>query len=197
MLLPTLADFDEGWRTAGAEVSDSGGSEHGELERLLTAKLAERDVVALADSPLFLRSPARLAYATAAILSSDQAATQAFALVASEDFARTFAEGVAGGALGAPGAAELLGSITRPVELSRAICSVVEAAAHRTTYAGGTAEGMVPVHVDLVVLHCGPRLVLLWMADAPNAFPHDERDRIVARLAPRLADPSEEPPALA
>ena len=188
-LLPTLADFDAGWRVAGPAASDSTGAGDGDLERFLAGRLAEGDIVALADSPLFLRSPARLAYATAAVLSGHRAGAETFALLASEEFARAFAEGVVAGAVVDPGTVELLGSITRAVELSGVMVPDVEAAAHRTTFAGASGEHMVPVHVDVAVLHSGPRLVMAWMADAPDAFPDADRDRLVARLARRLAGP--------
>lgn len=196
-LLPTLADFDAGWRIAGPAPSDRAGAVDGELERFLAGRLPEGDVVALADSPVFLRSPAQLAYATAAVLSGHRAGAEAFALLTSEGFARAFAEGVVAGALVDPATVELLGSITRAVEPRGVIVPDVEAAAHRTTFAGASGERMVPVHVDVAVLHSGPCLVMAWMADAPDAFPDADRDRLVARLARRLAGPTGEQPPLA
>lgn len=192
-LLPTLDDFDGGWRALAAPAAGDGpaASVDPTLERFLAGRLAEHDVAALADSPLFLRSPARLAYASAAVLSCDRAGVATFELVASEDFARAFAEGVAAGAVVAPDAAELLGSTSRPLGVSHAVVAGVESAAHRTTFAGATAELVVPVHVDLVVLRCGPRVLMVWMADAPDPFPQAERDHLVTRLARRLSHPED------
>lgn len=196
-LLPTLADFDGGWRAVGAYVNDSGGSMGGELERFLAGRVPEREVVAVADSTVFVRSPARLAYAVAAVLATDRAGADAFELVASEEFAFHFAEGVAAGAVVAPGAAELLGSTNRPIELSELVVPGVEAAANRTAFAGASAEGVVPVHVDLVVLHSGPRLLMVWLADAPDPFPEVDRAHLLTRLARRLRRTSMEQPPLA
>lgn len=196
-LLPTLADFDAGWRIARPAAGDSAGAVDLGLERFLTGRLPERDVVALADSPVFLRAPAQLAYATAAVLSGRRAGAEAFALLASEEFARAFAEGVIAGAVVDPGTVELLGSITGPVELSGVMVPGAEGAAHRTTFAGASGERMVPVHVDVAVLHSGPGLVMAWTADAPDPFPDADRDHLVARLAGRLVCAMGEPPPLA
>lgn len=188
-LLPTLADFDGGWRAVAADPAGdvTVGQVDPVLEQFLAERLAERDMVALAESPLFLRPPARLAYATAAVLSGDRAGAEAFGLVASEDFARAFAEGVAAGTVVAPGGAELLGSISRPLDVKESPVAGVASSTHRTTFAGASAEQVVPVHVDLAVLHSGPRLLMVWMADAPHPFPQSEADHLLARLARRIS----------
>lgn len=190
-LLPTLADFEGGWRAVAADPPGDGDGSSADpaLEQFLAERLAERDVLALADSPLFLRPPARLAYATAAVLSDDRAGAGAFRLVASEEFAGAFAEGVAAGAVVASDGAELLGSVSRPLDVGEPLVAGVASAAHRSTFAGATADQVVPVHVDLAVLHSGPRLLMVWMADAPHPFPQAEAAHLVARLARRLRWP--------
>ena len=187
-LLPVLADLPgAGWRAVAADVGTTGPPADGELSRLLAAHLADDDVVDVADSPVFVRRPARLAYATAAVLAGDRAGADAFRLASSAELARTFAAAVAGDVVTVPGTASLLGSHTRVVEPPVVAPAGVGAAAHRTTFAGASSERMVGVHVDLVVLGAGPRLLLVWLADAPDPFPADDRAAVVARLAARLA----------
>ena len=189
-LLPTLADLPgDGWRALplGADAWPAGPTD-GELTRLLAGRLPEEDVVAVADSPLFVRDPAGLAYATAALLSGPRAGAAAFRLVASAEFARTFAESIAAEVVTAPGTAHFLGSTTRPLRVAPAVPPGTEVAVHRTTFGAATTERVVPVHVDLVALAAGPRLLLLWLADAPDPVPEADLARVVARVAARVAD---------
>ena len=175
---------EDGWR---ALATGAGGSsvDEGGLEAVM-ARLPEEAVIDVADSPLFVRPPARLAYSSAAVFRDVAAATEALAAVGSAEFARGLAGAVAADVVVAPGGAELLGSHTRPLDLPGAPPGTA-VAGHRTTFGGATAEHVVPVHVDLLVLGRDRRLVLVWVADAPDPFPAEVRSRLLARLAERLA----------
>ncbi|MDP9387605.1 MAG: hypothetical protein M3Q48_06660 [Actinomycetota bacterium] len=176
--------LDAGWRElCDADRPGEPGDEAG-LGVLLASRFPEQHVRAVADSPAFVRPPALLAYSTAVVLADEAAARRAFAVVASAEFASSFAHAVGTGVMVGQGEATFLGSTATPLALE---AGPGEGAAHRISFGGATADALVPAYVDLVALAARDRVMLLWLASAPAPFPAAERDRVVARTRGRLA----------
>ncbi|MBW3581284.1 MAG: hypothetical protein KY447_00940 [Actinobacteria bacterium] len=154
---------------------------------LLDACLAgfpDPDVTASAESHRFTREDA-LAYSVAWVLSSEAAAEIAFATLAHERFASAFVAGMAAEVDPRKGAATLLGHVAAPVE---GVGGPGRSAAHQARLTAASADGILPIHLDLVALAEERAVTLVILADSPDPVdPHDVRavaERVAFRLAP-------------
>ena len=154
---------------------------------LLDACLAgfpDPDVTASAESDRFSRDDA-LAYSVVWILASEAAAEIAFATLAHERFASAFVAGMAAEVHPDKGAATLLGHVAAPVG---GLNSPGRSAAHQARLTAADADGILPIHLELVALADDRAVTLVILADSPAPIdPHDVRavaERVAARLTP-------------
>lgn len=209
-LLLTLEDLPPGpWLELPPDVGPDGGAPAGGAgEALLAACLGdgfdEASVVEADDSARFVRPAAAMAFASAFVFSDASTAADAATQVASPAFAEAFAHAVAAGsaesereqrareaaagASGAVGNGERRGEVI-DVQVSNVGSDVAGVrAVHRATITGGDVRGLVPIHVELAVLSAADVLVLVWLADTPDAFPSSERELLLGAVAARLPE---------
>ncbi len=139
-------------------------SVHG--DDLLDACLAgfpDPDVTASAESDRFTRDDA-LAYSVVWLLASEPAAELAF--VDPEQCRAT-----------------LLGHVAAPVE---GIDAGGQSAAHRARLTAADADGVLPIHLDLVALHEERAVTLVILADSPDPPPPADVHAVAERVAARL-----------
>ncbi len=153
---------------------------------LLDACLAgfpDPDVTASAESDRFTRDDA-LAYSVAWVLASEAAAEIAFATLAHERFASAFVAGMAAEVDPDKGAATLLGHIAVPVG---GIDSPGRSAAHQARLTAAHADGILPIHLDLVALAEERAVTLVILADSPDPTDPGHVRAVAERVASRLA----------
>ncbi|HWH35740.1 MAG TPA: hypothetical protein VNT56_10540 [Acidimicrobiales bacterium] len=172
-----------GWRASPAS---TGADELGSGDDLLDACLAgfpDPDVTASAESDRFTRARA-LAYAVAWVFSSEAAAEIAFATLAHERFASAFVTGMAAEVHPEEGAATLLGHVAAPVAGFEA---PGRSAAHQARLTAADAEGILPIHLDLLALQEERAATLVILADSPDPLPGGDVKTVAERVALRLA----------
>ena len=159
---------------------------------LLDACLAgfpDPDVTASAESDRFTRHDA-LAYSVAWVLASEAAAEIAFATLAHERFASAFVAGMAAEVDPATCAATLLGHVAVPVG---GIDFPGHSAACQARLTAADAEGILPIHLELVALAEERAVALVILADSPDPMDPDDVRAVAAQVAARLGPwPGEE-----
>lgn len=182
LLVPTDEDLPgTGWRTVGeASGPDPITADPGAWAGLAGLP-ADDDVVDTAASPHFLLAPHRLVHGIAAVLRTPGAADRARTALAGADFARHLGLGLAADlGQGAP-ETEVLAVDVEPSDVG-----------HRVVFTGVGPAGVVPVHLDVVALGAGLGVSVVWFADAPTAFPAEDRDHVLVRLAHRVGGGGDE-----
>ena len=152
---------------------------------LLDACLAgfpDPDVTASAESDRFTRDDA-LAYSVVWLLASEAAAELAFATLAHERFASAFVAGMAAEVDPDQCRATLLGHVAAPVE---GIDAGGQSAAHRARLTAADADGILPIHLDLVALHEERAVTLVILADSPDPVAPADVHAVAERVAARL-----------
>lgn len=167
---------------AGPDAADVAGSGDELLDACL-AGFPDPDVTASAESQRFTRGHA-LAYAVAWVLSSEAAAEIAFATLAHERFASAFVAAMAAEVAPVEGAATLLGHVAAPVG---GLVAPGRSAAHQARLTAADAQGILPIHLDLVALQQVRAVTLIILADSPNPMASTEVQAIAGRVAMRLA----------
>lgn len=171
-----------GW---GAVPTPKSTEEMIEGDDLLDACMAgfpDPDVTASADSDRFIRQYA-LAYSVVWILSSDAAAQIAFATLAHERFASAFVAGMAAEVDAGQGAATLLGHVAAPVG---GLEAPGRAAAHQARLTAADADGVLPIHLELLALQEERAVTLIILADSPDPMPGGDVEMVATRVAARL-----------
>lgn len=152
---------------------------------LLDACLAgfpDPEVTASAESDRFTRHDA-LAYSVAWVLASEAAAEIAFATLAHERFASAFVAGMAAEVDPGKCAATLLGHVAAPVGGIGARC---RSAAHRARLTAADAEGILPIHLELLALAEDRAVALVILADSPDPMDPTDVREVAGRVAVRL-----------
>lgn len=132
------------------------------------------DVLETAASPHFLRPPHGLVHGIGAVFVDAGAADRARAALGAEAFARRLGRALAGDLAASGGPSEVLAVDLTTTDVGR-----------RVTLTGSGPAGVVPVHLDVVVVGRGRRVGLVWLADSPHPFPPDDRDHLLRRLRRR------------
>jgi hypothetical protein len=132
-------------------------------------------VVDSAASPHFLRPPHQLVHGLAVVFDDPATAAAAASVLAGADFARCLGRSVAADLVAVAAPAELL-----------AVDLVDTGPGHRVTFTGASPAGVRPVHLDLVTLHAGTAVALLWFGDTPAPFPREVRHAVTAAVEGRL-----------
>ena len=156
-------------------------------EDLLDACLSgfpDPDVTASAESDRFTRKQA-LAYAVSWVLSSEPAAEIAFATLAHARFASAFVTGMAAEVDAGQGAATLLGHVAAPVGGIEARGR--RSAAHQARLTAADADGILPIHLELLALQEERAVTLIILADSPDPMPSADVRAVAERVAARLA----------
>lgn len=171
-----------GWKAAPAPDSAEEIVHGDDLLDACLAGFPDPDVTASAESERFTRKLA-LAYAVAWILSSDAAAEIAFATLAHERFASAFVAGMAVEVNAGHGAATLLGHVAAPVE---GIEVRGRSAAHQARLTAADAEGILPIHLELLAFHEERAVTLIILADSPDPMRRGDVEMVARRVAARL-----------
>lgn len=171
-----------GWEAAPVAESTEENPEGDDLLDACLAGFPDPDVTASADSDRFTREHA-LAYSVAWVLSSDAAAQIAFATLAHERFASAFVAGMAAEVDTGEGAATLLGHVAAPVGGLEALG---RAAAHQARLTAADAEGVLPIHLELLALQDERAVTLIILADSPAPMRTADVQAVAKRVATRL-----------
>ncbi|HSH23244.1 MAG TPA: hypothetical protein VK975_04195 [Acidimicrobiales bacterium] len=147
------------------------------------AGFPDPDVTGSAESDRFTRHNT-LAYSVAWVLASDAAAEIAFATLAHERFATAFVAGMAAEVDPGKCAATLLGHVAVPVG---GIDSAGRSAAHQARLTAADAEGVLPIHLELLALAEERAVTLVILADSPDPMDGDDVRTVAERVARRLA----------
>lgn len=132
------------------------------------------EVLETASSPHFLHPPHRLVHGIGAVLVDAGAAGRARTALATEGFARRLGRALAEDLVGSGGPSEVLAVDLSTTDVGR-----------RVTVTGSGPAGIVPVHLDVVVVGRGQGVGLVWLADSPHPFPPAHRDHLLRRLRAR------------
>ena len=172
-----------GWEAARAPESAAEIVHDDDLLDACLAGFPDPDVTASAESDRFTRKHA-LAYAVSWVLSSEAAAEIAFATLAHERFASAFVTGMAAEVDAGQGAATLLGHVAAPV---RGIEARGRSAAHQARLTAADADGVLPIHLELLALQEERAVTLVILADSPDPMPSAGVRAVAERVATRLA----------
>lgn len=135
----------------------------------------EEAVVSTAASPHFVRPPRTLVHGLGVEFDSEHAAVVAATILAGADFAACLGRSVAADLASRPVDTELIG-----IEVT------VAGPGHRVRFTGADDRGVRPVLLDVVAVHAGRVVGLLWFGDTPEPFAEDQRDHIVRAVSARL-----------
>lgn len=172
-----------GWKAVPAPASTAEVVHGDDLLDACLAGFPDPDVTASAESLRFTRRNA-LAYSVAWVLSSAAAADLAFATLAHERFASAFVEGMAAEVDPGRGSATLLGHVAAPVE---GFDPRGQAAAHQARLTAADADGLLPIHLELLALHEERAVTLVILADSPEALPPADVRTVAERVSARLS----------
>lgn len=172
-----------GWEAAQAPESIQDVVDGDDLLDACLAGFPDPHVTASAESDRFTRRHA-LAYAVSWVLSSEAAAEIAFATLAHERFASAFVTGMAAEVDAGKGAATLLGHFAAPVG---GMTAPGRSAAHQARLTAADADGILPIHLDLLALQAERAVTLIILADSPDPLPTADVQTVAERVAARLA----------
>lgn len=179
-LVPIDADLPgTGWMAVdeGFASAVGSGDEIGELFDCVGPDFPEADVVSSAASPHFIRAPRQLLHGFGVCFGSDASVGQALAIVTATPFVACLGRSVAADFQTGATAAELLAIDIAETELG-----------HRVQFTGGDADGVRPVHLDLVGFAVGRRLAMVWAGNTPDPFPSDDLALVIERIRRRAGD---------
>lgn len=171
-----------GWEATPAPESAEEVVDGDDLLDACLAGFPDPDVTASAESDRFTRRHA-LAYAVSWVLASEAAAEIAFATLAHERFASAFVTGMAAEVDAGQGSATLLGHVAAPVG---GIEAPGRSAAHQARLTAADADGILPIHLELLALQEERAVTLIILADSPDPMPAPEVQKVVERVAARL-----------
>lgn len=171
-----------GWEAAPAPESAEEVLYGDDLLDACLAGFPDPDVTASAESDRFTRRHA-LAYAVSWVLASEAAAEIAFATLAHERFASAFVTGMAAEVDAGQGSATLLGHVAAPVG---GIEAPGRSAAHQARLTAADADGILPIHLELLALQEERAVTLIILADSPDPMPAPEVQTVAERVAARL-----------
>ncbi len=172
----------DGWQAARAPGSADEVVDGDDLLDACLAGFPDPHVTASAESDRFTRRHA-LAYAVSWVLASEAAAEIAFATLAHERFASAFVNGMADEVDAGQGAATLLGHVAIPVA---GITAPGRSAAHRARLTAADADGILPIHLELLALQEERAVALIILADSPDPMAPAEVETVAERVAARL-----------
>jgi hypothetical protein len=171
-----------GWEAAPAPQSAEEVVDGDDLLDACLAGFPDPDVTASAESDRFTRRHA-LAYAVSWVLASEAAAEIAFATLAHERFASAFVTGMAAEVDAGQGSATLLGHVAAPVA---GIEAPGRSAAHQARLTAADADGILPIHLELLALQEERAVTLIILADSPDPMPAPDVQTVAERVAARL-----------
>ncbi len=161
--------IDEGFAAGAGE----GGP--GELFDCVGPDFPEDAVVGTAASPHFVRPPRALVHGLGVEFDDDAAARLAADILAGEAFAACLGRSVAADLAARPVDTELIG-----IEVE------ATGAGHRVRFTGADERGVRPVNLDVVAVHVGRVVGLLWFGDTPEPFSATDLAHVIRSVRSRL-----------
>ena len=128
-----------------------------------------------ASSPHFVRPGGQLVHGIAVVFGTTEAARRAATILRRQKFAQCLGQSVVADLLAAPDDVEPL-----------AVDAHDEQWGQRLSFTGVSDAGVLPIHLDLVVVDHGNVASLLFLADTPEPFPPEQRAHIVDRVSRRI-----------
>jgi len=179
-LVPALDDLPgAGWSAIdGTLVDVAGGESAAELFDCLGPTFpGDAETVGSATSAHFVRPPRQLVHGVGVRFErwARSAPERAASVLRSAEFAECLGRSVAADLGSRPDDAELLTVDVTDVPSGR-----------RVTFTGVGPAGVVPVHLDIVVVESDGAVSLLWFADTPHPFPALDLAHVVDRLSARV-----------
>lgn len=167
-----------GWLAIDEGFEAPGGGGPGEMIDCVGPEFPDAAVVVSVSSPHFVRPPGRLVHGIAVEFDGPDAAQTAAGILSSARFAEC---------LGGSVAADIHAG-TESGALDTELLAVDVAATdtgHRVSFAGGGERGVLPVHLDIAIVHEAAAVGVLWCGDTPEPFPLRDLAHLVGRLRRR------------
>lgn len=164
-----------GWLAIDELTTGGGGGEAELIDCVGPDFPAPAETVDSASSPHFVRRNGQLVHGISVVFTSRDAAQRAAAVLRRAAFAECLGQAVVADLLAAPDDVEPL-----------AVDARLEDWGQQLTFTGASAAGVVPIHLDLVVLEGSAAVVLVLLADTPAPFPPDQRTHLLDHLTARL-----------
>ena len=138
---------------------------------------AADETVDSASSPHFVRPGGQLIHGISVVFRTADAAVRAAEVLRRTAFGRCLGESVIADLIASPDDVEPLGADALPTKWGQ-----------RLSFTGASAAGVLPIHLDLVVLETVDAVSLLFFADTPDPFPDEERTHVMECIRRRVHD---------
>lgn len=178
-VLPVIDDLPgQGWLSLDDEfVAVHGGAEEvGELFDCVGPAFPADEIVTTAASPHFVRPPRQLLHGFGVEFSNVGAADQAMSILGERAFVECLGRSVSADFERYESDAELLGMDV-----------VSTRSGMRVSFAGGDADGVRPVHLDVVLIQSAAAVGVLWCGDTPEPFDPQSLEAVRSAIATRAA----------
>ena len=175
-LVPQASDLPgSDWVALDELVSGGGGGEAELIDCVGPDFPGPDETVESASSPHFVRPNGQLVHGISVVLTTSEAGGRAAAVLRDAAFARCLGGSVMADLGAAPDDVEPL-----------AVDAIAFEWGHRIRFTGASGAGVLPIHLDLVVVDGGDAVVLLLFANTPAPFPDEERIHVTAKVSSRL-----------
>lgn len=128
-----------------------------------------------ASSPHFVRAGGQLIHGISVVFTTADATDRAAAVLRRPAFGRCLGESVIADLIASPDDVEPLAADALPMNWGQ-----------RLSFTGASAAGVLPIHLDLVVLDVADAVSLLFFADTPDPFPDEERIHVMECISRRV-----------